>query len=219
METVSQKIKVELFSRFNRLFASIVLFILLPPFLINGEYLKYAIYALLILVVITCTVVIFHNHKGYFWPLFITAITVWAVIDEQSIHPLYQLLREALVAAFFLVTVRKIILYILHIDKVNPAVIVGAISAYLLLGLVGAVLFNLTDLLYADSFNMPYEYESYYRMIYFSFVTLTTLGYGDITPISAQGKSVVLLVTLTGQLYLTVLMAMLVGKFLNDLRE
>jgi voltage-gated potassium channel len=50
--------------------------------------------------------------------------------------------------------------------------------------------------------------------LYFSFVTLTTLGYGDVTPVSHLARSMAILIAVTGQLYMTILIAMLVGKFL-----
>jgi len=50
--------------------------------------------------------------------------------------------------------------------------------------------------------------------IYFGFVTLTTLGYGDVTPVSPMARSMAVLIAITGQLYMTILIAMLVGKFL-----
>jgi uncharacterized membrane protein len=56
------------------------------------------------------------------------------------------------------------------------------------------------------------EFHDY---LYFSFVTMTTLGYGDITPVSSFAKSVTTLIAVMGQLYLTILVAMLVGKFLS----
>ena len=49
------------------------------------------------------------------------------------------------------------------------------------------------------------------EMIYYSFITLTTLGYGDIVPVSPSARSLATLEALTGQLYLTVLVARLVG--------
>jgi uncharacterized membrane protein len=50
--------------------------------------------------------------------------------------------------------------------------------------------------------------------LYFSFVTLSTLGYGDVTPVSHLARSMAILIAVTGQLYMTILIAMLVGKFL-----
>ena len=49
------------------------------------------------------------------------------------------------------------------------------------------------------------------EMVYYSFVTLTTLGYGDIVPVSPSARALATLEALTGQLYLTVLVARLVG--------
>ena len=51
--------------------------------------------------------------------------------------------------------------------------------------------------------------------LYFSFVTMTTLGYGDVTPVSSTAKSTTIIIAIAGQLYLTILVAMLVGKFLS----
>ena len=51
--------------------------------------------------------------------------------------------------------------------------------------------------------------------LYFSFVTLTTLGYGDVIPVSHLARSTTMLIAVTGQLYMTILIAMLVGKFLS----
>jgi hypothetical protein len=52
-------------------------------------------------------------------------------------------------------------------------------------------------------------------MFYFSFITLTTIGYGDFTPSSALGQKIAILEGLIGQFYLAIVMAILVGKFLS----
>jgi voltage-gated potassium channel Kch len=53
-------------------------------------------------------------------------------------------------------------------------------------------------------------------MEYFSYVTLTTLGYGDITPILPAARSVTILEAILGQLYLTIVLARLVGLYLQE---
>ena len=58
--------------------------------------------------------------------------------------------------------------------------------------------------------------DGFYGGLYFSFVTISTLGYGDISPLTPQGQAVAIFVAISGQLYLAILMAMLVGKFLKD---
>lgn len=58
--------------------------------------------------------------------------------------------------------------------------------------------------------------ELYWRYLYFSFVTLTTLGYGDVLPVNAYAETLVVLEAVVGQIYLTVLIAGLVGAYLSD---
>jgi hypothetical protein len=50
-------------------------------------------------------------------------------------------------------------------------------------------------------------------------VTISTLGYGDISPLTAQAQAVAIFVAISGQLYLAILMAMLVGKFLASKKD
>ena len=53
-------------------------------------------------------------------------------------------------------------------------------------------------------------------MIYYTFVTLTTLGYGDITPEGATARAVAYLTAIIGQFYIAILVGMLVGLFLSN---
>ncbi len=99
--------------------------------------------------------------------------------------------------------------------EVNLEVILGAISGYLLLGLMGGLLFQGLELTVPQSFNINYSVYNLYDLNYFSFVTLTTLGFGDILPTNQAAKSLVVLLSIAGQLYLTILIAMLVGKYLS----
>ena len=52
--------------------------------------------------------------------------------------------------------------------------------------------------------------------IYYAFVTMTTLGYGDITPVGSMARSLSIFFSVTGQLYLTMIIAILVGKYLSQ---
>ena len=55
--------------------------------------------------------------------------------------------------------------------------------------------------------------------LYYGFVTLSTLGYGDITPTAPLARSLSIFVAIGGQLYLVIVMAMIIGKFLNSQRQ
>ena len=60
------------------------------------------------------------------------------------------------------------------------------------------------------------DIESYGRAVYFSFTTLTTLGYGDIIPVSPLAKMLTNLEAIIGQLYPSVLIAILVGGYISQ---
>lgn len=97
--------------------------------------------------------------------------------------------------------------------EVTPKVILETISSYLLLG----VMFTLTNsLIYAiDDQSINLTNPDLADIIYYSFITLTTIGYGDIYPVSDLARIVSVFFGLLGQLYLTIIMAFIIGKYLN----
>jgi hypothetical protein len=95
---------------------------------------------------------------------------------------------------------------------VNSYRLQGAIAVYLLFGMGWAHAYHLAGLLNPGSFNTPAgEIPSVLDWVYFSFVTLTTVGYGDITPMKPIARTLAMGEALTGQLYLAVLIARLVA--------
>jgi hypothetical protein len=101
-------------------------------------------------------------------------------------------------------------------------VIWGAIAVYLLIGLSFATLYNLTYLITPSSFYYGIDPElvlDFSEFVYFSFVTLATLGYGDIVPITDQARSFAILEAITGSLYLAVLIAKIVSLSLVSSQE
>ena len=99
--------------------------------------------------------------------------------------------------------------------RINIHRIVGACGTFLLLGLVFAQAYKLIELYYPHAFAIlgkPAEpAEMAYRYIYYSFITLTSTGYGDITPLHPYARSLATFEAVVGQLYLAVLIARLVG--------
>jgi hypothetical protein len=114
--------------------------------------------------------------------------------------------------------------HIARSQQVTLTMIISSINGYLLIGVLGAVLLAMTQLVQklffhvnTGSINFAGDAaEGFHDYLYFSFVTLSTLGYGDITPISALAKSLTIIIAISGQLYLTILIAMLVGKYLSN---
>jgi hypothetical protein len=113
--------------------------------------------------------------------------------------------------------------HIARSKEVTLTIIANSINGYLLIGILGAVLLAMTEIVQKFFFHVNTgainfagdTAAGFHDYLYFSFVTLTTLGYGDITPVSAFAKSLTIVIAIAGQLYLTILIAMLVGKYLS----
>ena len=123
-----------------------------------------------------------------------------------------------LLAGFLVFTATQILEYIVRARRVTSELVFGAVSVYLMMGVVGALLFAVLDLWSPGSLRMPggagsavEDATQFSAVTYYSFVTLTTLGYGDITPVSRLARSLSTMEAVTGQLYLAVLVARVVG--------
>jgi len=110
---------------------------------------------------------------------------------------------------------------VLRGDSVDWNKIVGAVCVYLLMGLVWATLYMLIALLEPSAFAGlrpgPW-YQGFPELVYFSFITLTTVGYGDIVPVSSLARFFAFIEAVVGQFYLAILVASLVGIRLADWR-
>ncbi len=105
---------------------------------------------------------------------------------------------------------------ILTSSKTSKDAIFGATCIYLLIGIAWSNVYDLLSLLNAGAFSLALRGED---TIYYSFVTLTTLGYGDILPLTKPAKLFSAFEAVTGQLYLTVAIARLIGLYVRDLER
>jgi Ion channel len=118
-------------------------------------------------------------------------------------------------------TVVIILRHILTTRRVTYDTISGAVCGYLLFGVMYAFAFVIIDYFYPGSFSIslkspgahPYVYvkQEFQHYVYFSFVTLASLGYGDIAPLSAPARACAAMEGIAGQFYIAVLIARLVS--------
>jgi hypothetical protein len=155
-----------------------------------------------------------------YWKTMLTIAVMLAVIEWlASILDLIYLtaLSRILIILFFNVVVVYLILQIARTKKVSLQVILSSINGYLLLGFVFSLLLGIVHKFQPMAFNFPELVDTTVARtsdyIYFGFVTFTTLGYGDISPQIPIAKSLATLTSVTGQIYLAVIIAMLVGKY------
>ncbi len=146
-------------------------------------------------------------------------ITISALWISKIVHmPVLNGLLRFIVIIYFITTVFKFIILVSKREKVDNYVIIEAINGYLLLGISFSMLIAFINMYFPDAFNfkVPNDGTISYDPLYYSFVTLSTLGYGDKLPVEAPAKAISLLITLSGQFYLVTVMAFIVGKMLTN---
>ena len=110
-------------------------------------------------------------------------------------------------------TIVVVVRRILHHRVITGQTIFGALSAYLMIGLFFSAVFTATDRLASGPFFAGGQPATSATIQYFSFVTLTTTGYGDYTALGEGGRSMAVLEALLGQIFLVTLVARLVALF------
>jgi hypothetical protein len=104
---------------------------------------------------------------------------------------------------------------LLKTQEVTLNEVVGTINFYLIIGFVWAYMYMLTEFVSPGSFNInPAEGESGGSLLYFSFVTLTTLGYGDITPQKPFAQMLTAGEAVIGQLYVAIVVTYLLSVYI-----
>ncbi len=146
----------------------------------------------------------------------LTLISMAVTFISPENRPL-SILPFILVICSLIFSTIALVTHVSHAKTVEKSTVLCAINSYLLMGLNASVLFLILDLAVPASFtDLDAGPGSLSQYIYYGFVTLSTLGYGDITPSTPTARSLAVFVTLVGQLYLVIVMAMIIGKFLNS---
>ena len=104
-----------------------------------------------------------------------------------------------------------------RVPRVNPQVMAGAAAGYVYLGVTGGLIASALQVVVPGTFQLGSVDAAELlvdRLTYFSFVTLAGLGLGDVVPLNPLGERFVILLSLSGTLYLALLMGLLIGRFI-----
>jgi hypothetical protein len=121
----------------------------------------------------------------------------------------------------------KILIDLFRSRKVTGDSLAGAVCVYLLIGLIWTYLYLIIEIFIPGSFSFTqgdarmqmWVSSEFYPFYYFSLVTMTTVGYGDLLPVSTAARSLATMEGILGQIYLTILVARLVGMYLMHQQE
>jgi hypothetical protein len=145
-----------------------------------------------------------------------TLVSRWLQDYRPDLMPPEVFLVGAMI--FVLFVIGNLLRFVLTAQSVDTEVLCASISAYLLLGLLWTLGYWLVSELSPDAFvfNTPSGIDASmggFNGLYFSFITLSTVGYGDIAPVSHVARMLAAVEALTGLLYVAVLIARLVAIY------
>ncbi len=215
LEMVRRPLKSRRFSAVELLIALALLFFFFP-FVeeVKGGDL---IVSLLLSLVLLSGVLAVSDRKGVLLIALVLAIP--AIAGRWINHFRPDLVRPAvfLTAALVLTAfvVVNLLRFVWRAPSVNIEVLCASISAYLMLGLMWTMAYWLVDQLTpgAFAFNVGPRSMNGFNGFYFSFITLSTVGYGDITPVSRIARWLAAMEAMTGLLYVAILISRLVGLY------
>ena len=142
-----------------------------------------------------------------------------------SDHPLIEMYTYGFSALFLIFATLFLFRTLFFEEKMSEQTVYGAIALYLLLGLAWAEIYSLIVAIDPNAFSATIEASAKTASfltetaIYYSFVTLTTLGYGDIVPLSAPAKFLSILEAISGQLFIATAIARAIGMSLSTHRK
>ncbi len=128
-------------------------------------------------------------------------------------------LHLLLLFCFYLWAIWLAMKQVLFSGTIDTNKIVGAICIYLLMGLIWAMMYLFLAQAIPGAFNGIEQlvwYHNFADVAYYSFVTLTTLGYGDISPVAPVARFLVYMEAVVGVFYMAILVASLIGVSINE---
>lgn len=205
------------------LFLSTQIFILFGTIIIPLGWFEAWILPLLLLCNIASGVLLIKKKKHLF-RLFIAFFVVAFIMNitgflEQAVNSTSNYIKLAAYFIFYGIVTIEIMHQVWKAKVVGKNVILGLISGYISLGLLSFFLCLTIEIIYPNSFSGLIESagtDMTEQLMYYSYITLMTIGYGDILPITPIAQKAAVFIGLIGQFYLVILTGIVVGKYINQ---
>ncbi len=206
-------------NEFSFLLFTLALLLIIPSFFFDETRQHLVIHILLSIVLVAGVNSVIDDRKLRQWGGIIAGISFGLHWIDYFIPPsdFLAIARISFFLIFFSVITYHTIRLIYNRRIVTLDTLYGAFNGFILIGLIGGFLAMLIETIFPNSYEIPINTNTYldFELIYFAFVTQTTLGYGDVVPLTTPAQTLSIILSITGQIYMTFLVAMLVGKYIR----
>ena len=193
----------------------ILVYVFVLPLFSAGEA-RQSAYSLILTGIFIITVFAIKKKGNLYFYLSGMAIVLEWISDFYNLTFLHGL-TASFALLFFIVAIVTMMIRIANSKKAGPLEFLEAVNVYFLLGILGSIFFSAINFFAPGAFHFPEGVVPLRSdFIYYSFVTISTLGYGDIIPVSPIAKNFSIFISISGQLYLAMIVALLVGKYISS---
>ncbi len=204
-----------LFSQIAILFGSLI---------VPGDFFETVVSPILFLINLVAGIVLISKKKRLMWFFIVLLIVSGVVFSADVLESLnskpLKFLNMGTYFLFYTIVTFEIIKQIWETKVVNKNVIFGLISGYIALGLISFFICLSIEIASPSSFDglkatidQPQLFTE--RIMYYSYITLMTIGYGEIVPVTSLAQKAAILIGMMGQFYLVILTAIVVGKYIS----
>lgn len=219
IEKENVSLKSYLFERRFLFLLILILIILIGAPFIEDYSRFHLVFDIIITVIFIAIIYAISHKKRYLILAIILAIPLIATMWTQNFvqHQAVSAAGKFFAILFFGFATINILQFIFKQKEVSKEVIFAAVVVYLMMAFMWSYAYGLLEHFEPGSFSVPEGQlkDDRFLWIYYSFVTITTLGYGDMTPLTDRASGLAVFEAISGQIYLVVLVAWLVGMHVS----
>lgn len=207
-------------NKYLYLLISLVLLVLVSPFS-SYSTLARLVFSILISILISVSLYAEYERHRVDYVEFglgcITIISTWLDFF-LSFVPIINLITLISYACFFIYFIIELISRIVISSVVSYNLIYASIVGFMSIAILGSILAAIIHTMVPNAYNFVVDYNAHMfeDYVYYSFVTVTTVGYGDVVPTHSASKMLAIFLSVSAHLYSTIILGMIIGKFISS---
>ncbi len=209
-------------NQYSQLLFTLFLLFLLAPFFTGmiGQIIIYSIFFAIIFSLIRTFNLTQRNFLLYLaiagLAFFFSILSTAYSGLETNLHKFLFIISDSINSIFIIMAIFLLNKKIFLVKKVDNNIIKGGVAVFLLCGILWTFIYHIVFILDSNAFLFSKELEEYNYLFYFSFTTLTTLGYGDVTPVNQFAMNLTNLEAIVGIMYPSIFIARLVSLYTTE---